>query len=72
MEGKRVEREPILLLFMERLIGLVLLIVGAILLHGTYTYQASLGGASSSFFMAVSIAFILLGLIMLLSKTSES
>lgn len=69
MEGRHEEREPILLLFMERLVGLVLLIVGAILLHGAYTYQASLGGASSSFFMAASVALILLGLIMLVSKT---
>ncbi|MEM2321029.1 MAG: hypothetical protein QXS79_04010 [Candidatus Bathyarchaeia archaeon] len=69
MEGRHVKREPILLLFMERLVGLVLLIIGVILLHGAYAYQASLGGASSSFFMAISVALIFLGLLMLLSKT---
>lgn len=60
--------EPRLLVFMERLIGFILLILGAVLLHGTYVNQSGLGLAPSIFFTIISVALILLGLIMLFSK----
>jgi len=65
------EGGPILLIFMERLIGLILIILGIILLYETYSAWAGLGEILFTIFMAISIILILLGLIMILSKTME-
>lgn len=69
MERVGGEGESLLLIFIERLIGLILIIIGVILLHGVYGSWAALGEAISLLFTAVSIVFLILGLIMLLSKT---
>ncbi|MEM1606777.1 MAG: hypothetical protein QW341_00735 [Candidatus Bathyarchaeia archaeon] len=66
----RVEKERSLgLIFMERLFGFILLIVGIILAHQTNLNSSSLGGASI-FFMMVSIVLVLLGLLMIIAESS--
>lgn len=62
-------KSPILLLFMERIIGLTLLIVGAILSYGSYTQQSAFREPLYTFFIVIGIVLIILGLIMLISKT---
>ncbi|MBS7605867.1 MAG: hypothetical protein QXR84_06075 [Candidatus Bathyarchaeia archaeon] len=68
MEKASREGGPILLIFMERLIGLILIILGIILLYETYSAWTGLGEILFTTFTAISIILILLGLIMILSK----
>lgn len=72
MSERRVEGGPLLLILMERLIGFILLVTGIILLYGAYTSQAGLGGAAASLFITMGVALIILGIIMLISRISES
>ncbi|MEM1550466.1 MAG: hypothetical protein QXR13_00860 [Candidatus Bathyarchaeia archaeon] len=71
MGRKPAERGPILLIFMERIIGFVLLIIGATLLYNTYINWATLGEITSYFFTIVSALLLLTGLIMLISKQNK-
>lgn len=54
---------------MERISGLILLIVGVILAHQTNMNLSNIGGASV-FFMIVSAILVLLGLLMIIAETT--
>ncbi|MEM2273153.1 MAG: hypothetical protein QXX56_02920 [Candidatus Bathyarchaeia archaeon] len=68
MERTRKRGESLLLIFTERLIGFILMILSIILLHGAYSVWTSLGETVSSLFIAIGIVLLILGLIMLLSR----
>lgn len=68
MSRKR-EEKSLGLMFMERISGLILLIVGVILAHQTNMNLSNIGGASV-FFMIVSAILVLLGLLMIIAETT--
>lgn len=58
---------PIGLTIMEKLLGLLIILVGFIMFYITYTNVASIGSAPT-FFLALGIALIVLGVFVLIAK----
>jgi len=59
---------PIGLTFMEKLIGLVMIAIGAITFYVTYTNLGS-AGASPILFLAAGLTLVVLGFLLLIAKT---
>jgi len=59
---------PVGLTFMEKLIGLLLIVVGALWFYTTYTNIGSLE-PTSALFLGGALAIIILGIILVISKS---
>jgi hypothetical protein len=59
---------PIGLTFMEKLVGLLLIVVGALWFYTTYTNIGSLY-PQSVFFLGVAFAMIILGIVLFIAKS---
>jgi len=58
---------PIGLTIMEKLLGLVIILIGAITFYVTYTNMASVG-VQPVFFLAVGFVLVVLGIFILIAK----
>jgi len=59
---------PIGLTIMEKLIGLLMIAIGALTLYSTYTNMESIG-TNPALILGAGIALIVLGIILVLAKT---
>jgi len=62
------EKYDFILVYAERIIGIIMALIGVALTYNTYTNQSAAGWATG-YFTAIGIFLILLGLTMLLVKT---
>jgi len=62
------ESAPVGLTIMEKLIGLIMIAVGAITFYVTYTNLASVG-ANSMLFLAAGLVLVILGVVLFIART---
>jgi hypothetical protein len=62
------ESAPVGLTIMEKLIGLIMIAVGAITFYITYTNLGSVGG-NSVLFLAAGLVIVVLGVVLFIART---
>lgn len=62
------ERTPSKLVFVEKILGIIILIIGVLLSYNTFTnFQAA--GLGANLFLAIGIALTTVGLILVIART---
>jgi len=64
------ERYDFILVYAEKIIGIILALIGIALTYNTYNNQSAAGWAAG-YFTAIGVFLILLGLLMMIVKTKQ-